>query len=165
MPEVERQETVRQEFTMTRAADLPLSPHSSAADDDSRKGSPDTRLTAPSPEETSKSTLVVKTQVAQSRSKNYLSAKPVHQGDSQDVNKDPFITPAQCSSSTLSPTASSFNPFTSSSSDSSTRDAGTVAMALSTDLGISRHVKITSHAPVLPSQVNDWLEVRPIRSL
>ncbi len=145
---------------MALEQDLPLSPHSSAADGDSQKGSPDTRLTAPSPEEASKPFSAVQAQIARSRSENYLSTESIYQNEGQDVDKDPFVTPARCSISTLSPTASSFNPFPSSPGDRVVKDPGTVAMALSTDLGISRHVKITSRVPLFLSQMNDWLEVR-----
>ena len=159
LPARNLRQSPRANTIMAQVQDLPLSPHSSTGDGDSRKGSPDTRLTAPSPEESLKPLSKVQAHIVRSRSENCLTRNLVRQDGGQDMNKDPFVTPAKCTASTLSPTASSFSPFPSFPHDGLTKGSGIVASALSTDIGISRQVQITSHVSFSPSHIRTWFEV------
>ena len=89
----------------------PSSPHSSSGAADSLKGTPDTRLTAFSPQESS--------------AKSYRLLKPLTVGTSRAIplqlsgtgsgnmpsDKDPFVSPKSTLGSQLSPTASAFHPY------------------------------------------------------
>ncbi|OHF00555.1 RNA recognition domain-containing protein 2 [Colletotrichum orchidophilum] len=95
---------------------FPSSPHSSVAGADSFKGTPDTRLTAFSPEENStrssrllKSLVQASPEITPSRFPSNAFGNIMSSAD-----KDPFITAnSSTSHQKLSPTASTFQPFSS----------------------------------------------------
>ncbi|KFA65487.1 hypothetical protein S40285_00434 [Stachybotrys chlorohalonatus IBT 40285] len=77
---------------------------------------------------------------------------------SSHTDKDPFITPTyEVPASNLSPMASAFNPFAKTVQNSLAGASALVSMALSTDLGISRHLDISTLATISTSEVETWL--------
>lgn len=144
----------------TRDRDNPSSPRSSAGGADSFKGTPDTRLTAFSPENTSTKT----SKSLQGLVCSVSAIPPVglstgtYRNAASLLDKDPFVTPSHLSR--LSPTASAFCPFTGNTKKPLRDEGGPIAAALSSELGLSRHLRISSPVPISVSDVNIWLCVR-----
>ena len=137
----------------------PSSPHSSSGGADSFKGTPDTRVTAFSPDgDSTKSAGLLK---GATRS---ASATPVrfhmssYRSSLTTLGKDPFVTPGRGKG--LSPTASTFKPFAATGSALQYPQSGTVSTALSTDLGLSRLLCVSHPASLTTSEVETWLMVR-----
>ncbi|OAA44909.1 RNA recognition motif 2 [Metarhizium rileyi] len=138
------------------------SPRSSSGIEESLKGTPDTRLKTISPEGT------------RSKASNFLHVLPLsHTARTSPVTmvasdkqlipgigqeRDPFVTPRHRTSTRLSPTASSFNPFTSVSSLGETGKANPVATALSNELGLSRCLLVSSDTYLAAEEVDNWLK-------
>jgi hypothetical protein len=76
--------------------------------------------------------------------------------------RDPFVTPRHENSTRLSPTASAFNPFMNMTSHTEASKSHLVASALSTELGLSRCLLVSSDSPLAAEEVNIWLNVRII---
>ncbi|KAK1657102.1 RNA recognition domain-containing protein 2 [Colletotrichum godetiae] len=94
----------------------PSSPHSSASGADSFKGTPDTRLTAFSPEESATRSSRLLKSIAQTSPETTPSRFPssAFGGVMSSADKDPFITiESNNNLQKLSPTASTFQPFSS----------------------------------------------------
>ncbi|KAF4782955.1 RNA recognition domain-containing protein 2 [Colletotrichum scovillei] len=94
----------------------PSSPHSSVGAADSFKGTPDTRLTAFSPEESATRSSRLLKSIAQASPETTPSRFPSSAFGSvlSSAEKDPFITTSSNTShQKLSPTASTFQPFSS----------------------------------------------------
>lgn len=71
------------------------------------------------------------------------------------LDKDPFVTPGR--GTRLSPTASSFTPYV--EVDKFSPTSGPLSNALSSDIGVSRVLRVSSDVPVLISEVEEWLSV------
>lgn len=138
------------------------SPRSSSGVEESLKGTPDTRITTISPEG------------ARTKSTNFLHVPPLsntasstpaemaadnQSGPSIGQDRDPFLTPRHGQRTRLSPTASAFNPFTNINTLSEAREISPVATALSTELGLSRCLQISSETPLTGDEVSQWLNV------
>ncbi|KAH6671641.1 RNA recognition motif 2-domain-containing protein [Plectosphaerella plurivora] len=93
----------------------PVSPHSSSGPAESLKGTPDTRLTAFSPDESSarSSRLMKPANIRESGLAPILFPVKALTSHGHSTDRDPFTTPKSPSASQLSPTASSFQPFAS----------------------------------------------------
>lgn len=139
----------------------PSSPRSSSGGADSFKGTPDTRLTAFSPEDGSAKSSKLLKDLARSASATPPVRLPVNssRGSISNLDKDPFVTPTHGQATRLSPTASTFRPFTDAAEQSLLSSPSPVASALSTDLGLSRHLKLASSDPLSASEVDAWLAV------
>lgn len=139
----------------------PPSPRSSSGGANSFKGTPDTRLTAFSPEDGSAKSSKLLKDLARSASATPPVRLPVNssRGAISHLDKDPFVTPTHGQGTRLSPTASAFLPFTSVVDQSLPAGTGPVATALSTDLGLSRQLDVSSSAPLSASEVDAWLAV------
>lgn len=138
------------------------SPHSSTGGADSLKGTPDTRLTAFSPDEGSaKSTKLLKG-FARSNSSTPPAKLPnyVHRDTPSHVDKDPFISPTH--GTRLSPTASTFKPVINLVDFSLPRDGQPVASVLSSDLGITHHLEVSSPSSLSAAEVEGCLLVGPL---
>ncbi|KAK1756242.1 RNA recognition motif 2-domain-containing protein [Echria macrotheca] len=163
----------------------PSSPHSSSAGGDSYKheGTPDTRLTAFSPEESSaRSAKLMKNLGLATSSESKASTANAKSGDGFNGNqnaseKDPFISASTTAAKVeqkLSPTASAFRPLTipmvahgslnaqanngvnSSSALQST--SYPAASGFSSELGISRYIALSSSdKPVATGDVENYL--------
>lgn len=137
----------------------PSSPHSSSGGPDSFKGTPDTRVTAFSPDDGSaKSTRLLKglTRSAPATSP-VKSATGGYRGPLSPLSKDPFVTPGR--GKQLSPTASTFKPFTTMGLTPHYPKAVTVSTALSTDLGLSRVLDVSYPFSLTTPDVEAWLLV------
>ena len=150
-------------MAQARERDNPSSPRSSSAGAESFKGTPDTRFTAFSPEGgSSKSSKVLHglihsnsaTPPAGLPSGSFRSVGPAH------LDKDPFVTPSNQAGTRLSPTASAFNSFAGTINIPLPGDGGPITASLSTDLGLSRHLDISSSVSISMSEVAVWLSVR-----
>ncbi|KID73063.1 meiosis protein MEI2, partial [Metarhizium brunneum ARSEF 3297] len=75
--------------------------------------------------------------------------------------RDPFVTPRHRISTRLSPTASTFNPFTNVNSLGEASKSNPVATALSTELGLSRYLLIASDTHLEAEEVSIWLDQNP----
>lgn len=139
------------------------SPRSSSGIEESLKGTPDTRLTTISPEGK-------KTQITSFLHvlpfSNSAATSPVTMGPGDKKfgpgigqERDPFVTPRHRISTRLSPTASTFNPFTNVNSLGEASKSNPVATALSTELGLSRYLLIASDTHLEAEEVRIWLEV------
>lgn len=139
----------------------PSSPRSSSGGAESFRGTPDTRLTTFSPEESSTKLRMYSNPPTNSGSSTPLVIHPTNYRDaSSHTDKDPFITPTyEVPASNLSPMASAFNPFAKTVQNSLAGASALVSMALSTDLGISRHLDISTLATISTSEVETWLAV------
>lgn len=136
----------------------PSSPHSSSGGADSFKGTPDTRFSNYSPADGSaKSTKLLKG-IAHSALATPPVRHPVsgYRGPVSQLDRDPFVTPGQATR--LSPTASAFQPFSEPSLATPSSAACPVASALSTELGLSRLLDLSSPS-VSANQVEHWLKV------
>lgn len=136
----------------------PSSPHSSSGGAESFKGTPDTRLTAFSPDENSAKSSKFIRNIGIVGHDTTPVRFPVssYRGTASQVDKDPFLTaPVPSALSTrpsqkLSPTASAFQPFLLTTTAVQARDAtakdyghgeqalNEVSSDLSTDMGLSR---------------------------
>lgn len=144
---------------MAHQADNPSSPRSSSGGAESFKGTPDTRLTSLTPDEGSQSSLLksfARSAVA-TTSPARLPAGSFRNAVSH-LDKDPFISSIQGVGTRLSPTASAFSPFV---GNTYVRlPAGDLSAALSTDMGLSRILFISSPAQVSAREVEALLTVR-----
>jgi hypothetical protein len=173
----------------------PSSPHSSTggADSYNHDGTPDTRLTAFSPDEnsvrSSKHLKSTNLNVSSDSNNLHFHVQPeAYPAAPDSAEKDPFISSASRSKAEqkLSPTASSFRPVTlplvANSSGSLTGPSGFGASysptysgtstgsvnRFSTELGISRYIVITCPSQAITSSnVEDYFQVRrgPITSV
>ncbi|OAQ80429.1 meiosis protein MEI2 [Purpureocillium lilacinum] len=143
----------------SRDRENPASPRSSAGGAESFKGTPETRLTAFSPEDGSaKSSKLLQGLVRSSSATPPVGLPPgTYRGSAGHLDKDPFVTPSHRSESRLSPTASAFSPFANTISVPLPNNTGPLATGLSTDLGVSRHLDISSATSLTVSEVNSWL--------
>ncbi|KAH7308246.1 RNA recognition motif 2-domain-containing protein [Stachybotrys elegans] len=133
----------------------PSSPRSSSGGADSFKGTPDTRLTTFSP-----GCIPLESKSSSSVSGTPSVQLPVHASrDGSLTDKDPFVTPThEVPLSQLSPTASTFSPFTTSFHHPFPTSLLTVATTLSTDIGVSRHLGISAPSNVISvGDVDNWL--------
>lgn len=142
---------------------MPLSPPSSA-EGDSHRGSPDTRLTAPSPGDriTAKIDSVTKadSSINIQTAVNNESVQ-IRFSEAKETEQDPFVSaPCRASKSGLSPTASAFNPFSIGRNAQSYSEVSIMNKMLSQDMGISRWVKIMGDKSVTLQHVGEWLQVR-----
>lgn len=134
------------------------SPRSSSGGADSFKGTPDTRLTTFSPDDSSAKSAQLLRGATRS-----ASATPVKlsmsnfPGSTLSLDKDPFTTPGRGKG--LSPTASTFQPFTPSSQIAPHLDDDSISTVLSTDLGLSRLLCLVYPTSVSVSEVADWVNV------
>lgn len=137
----------------------PSSPHSSTGGGDSFKGTPETRLTAFSPDESSAKSSKLLSSFTRSTSVTPLVKLPInsHRGAPSDLDKDPFVSSAN--GTTLSPTASTFKPVENLLEYPSPHDGRLVAGVLSTDLGLSHQLSISSSTPLSIADVDDYLLV------
>lgn len=140
---------------------MPFSP-SSAGEGDSPAGSPDTRLTAPSPNDPTKRSVVSpKNQDIIDRDgaktdKRITQFRPEQQ---REREKDPFVTPGRASKSGLSPTASAFSPFHIATESPNHTNIHIPVNMLSQSMGMSRWLKIVAEQIITPQQVKAWLQV------
>lgn len=143
----------------------PSSPHSSTGGGDSFKGTPETRLTAFSPDESSIKSSKLLQSFTRSTSVTPLVKLPInsHRGATSELDKDPFVSPAH--GTTLSPTASTFKPVDSLLDFPSSHDGRLVAGVLSTDLGLSHQLSISSSTPLSIPDVDGYLLVWSLFSL
>ena len=72
-------------------------------------------------------------------------------------DKDPFVTPVR--GTRLSPTASTFTPGTESNTVLSLDDVVYSSNALSSELGLSRVLRISSNEAIAVSEIEEWLSV------
>lgn len=151
---------------MAHQADNPSSPRSSSGGADSFKGTPDTRLTSLTPDEGSQSSLLKSfaRSAAATTSPGRLSAGSFRNAVSH-LDKDPFITSIQGVGTRLSPTASAFSPFVGNTYVRLPAGDGPISAALSTDMGLSRILFISSPAQVSAREVEALLTVRTPRNL
>lgn len=141
---------------------MPFSSPSPSGEGDSSAGSPDTRLTAPSPSDPIKRTV-------ESFKINGSIGDDDHRGDKKIVQfrpdeqrereNDPFVTPGPASKSGLSPTASAFNPFRISMENFDYPDIQVPANMLSQSMGLSRWLKVIAEHVITPQQISFWLQV------
>ncbi|EGX91657.1 meiosis protein MEI2 [Cordyceps militaris CM01] len=142
----------------TKICGMPFSSPSPSGEGDSSAGSPDTRLTAPSPGEP------IERNVGSLRHQGSILDEPqnekqvVHfsQGERRAREKDPFVTPGRASKSGLSPTASAFNPFH--IATDFFEEMRVPVNMLSHTMGLSRWLKIIAEQAITPQQVNLWLQ-------
>lgn len=147
---------------MAHQVDNPSSPRSSSGGADSFKGTPDTRLTSLTPDEGSKSSSLLKSfarSAAATTSPARLPTSSFRNAVSH-LDKDPFITSIQGVGTRLSPTASAFSPFVGSTYVRLPNGDGPISAALSTDMGLSRILVISSPAQVSAREVEAILTVR-----
>ncbi|OTA05418.1 hypothetical protein A9Z42_0060810 [Trichoderma parareesei] len=143
---------------MAHQADNPSSPQSSSGGPESFKGTPDTRLTSLTPDEGSQSSLlksfarsaVATTSPARLPTGSFRNAV-------SHLDKDPFISSIQGIGTRLSPTASAFSPFVGSTYVRLPAGDGPISAALSTDMGLSRILFISSPAQVSAREVEALL--------
>ncbi|KAL7929466.1 RNA recognition motif 2 domain-containing protein [Trichoderma chlorosporum] len=144
---------------MAHQVDNPSSPRSSSGGADSFKGTPDTRLTAMTPDEGSKSSNLLKSfarSAAAATSPARLPAGSFRSAVSH-LDKDPFISSIQGVSTRLSPTASAFSPFVGNTYVRLPNGEGPISAALSTDMGLSRILAISSPTQISPREVEALL--------
>lgn len=157
-------------LTMSQPRDQsfnPPSPRSSSGGAESFKGTPETRLTAFSPDDGSIKSTKLLEGMNRSASANPPVRLPVNssRGGVSHFEKDPFVTPTHGPGAKLSPTASAFSPF-SANHCPDVSPARVPSHTLSTDLGLSRHLKISSKdGSVSVQDVEMWLTVSIITSI
>ncbi|UKZ78098.1 hypothetical protein TrVFT333_005832 [Trichoderma virens FT-333] len=145
---------------MAHQVDNPSSPRSSNGGADSFKGTPDTRLTSMSPDESSKSSSLLKSfarSAAIATSPARLPTGSFRSSAGSHLDKDPFITSIQGVGTRLSPTASAFSPFVGNTYVRLPNGDGPISAALSTDMGLSRILIISSPAQVSAREVEALL--------
>ncbi|KAH7144667.1 hypothetical protein B0J13DRAFT_635969 [Dactylonectria estremocensis] len=135
----------------------PSSPRSSTGGADSFKGTPDTRLTAFSPDDGSAKSSKLLKNFSRSASATPPVRLPVnsYRGAVSHLDKDPFISPVY--DTRLSPTASAFNPDTQDAGFSAASAEQPIATLLSTELGVSHHLDISSPISLSVSEVEACL--------
>ncbi|KAF7561896.1 hypothetical protein G7046_g2245 [Stylonectria norvegica] len=135
----------------------PSSPHSSSGGADSFKGTPDTRLTAFSPDESSAKSSKLLKNYTRSSSATPPVRLPVnsYRGTVSHLDRDPFVSPVH--DTRLSPTASAFRPVVNAVDFSLPPDGRPIANTLSTDLGLSHHLDVSSSSPLSISEVDNCL--------
>lgn len=151
---------VSQMSNMAETRDLgfsPPSPRSSSGGVDSFKGTPDTRLTAYSQDDASSKSSMPKDLGSSSTSSIHLPAHTFAAGPYPE--KDPFMTSQSNLVSRLSPTASIFNPFGSVAGGVHSNPTSVLSTMLSTDLGLSRYLRISSSKSVSTTDVYTWFAV------
>lgn len=145
---------------MAHQNDNPSSPRSSSGGADSFKGTPDTRLTAMSPDDGPKSSSLLKNFA---RSATTASPARLPAGSFRSVvshmDKDPFITSMHGVGTRLSPTASTFSPFVGNTYVRLPDGEGPISGALSSDIGLSRIIVISSSTQVSTREVEAVLVV------
>ncbi|KAF4512717.1 hypothetical protein G6O67_000064 [Ophiocordyceps sinensis] len=145
-------------MALVRERDNPSSPRSSSGGAESFKGTPDTRLTAFSPDDGSSRSCKLLQGLACSASATPPGRPTSNFGsNAANLDKDPFITPSHQLGTRLSPTASSFSPFAGTSEGPLFSECAPVAASLSHELGLSRHLEISSHVFISVSEVSIWL--------
>ncbi|KAL9473718.1 hypothetical protein ACSS6W_008098 [Trichoderma asperelloides] len=139
---------------MAHQNDNPSSPRSSSGGADSFKGTPDTRLTSMSPDDGSKSASLLKS-FARSATTTSPARLPTSsfRGVISHMDKDPFITSMHGVSTRLSPTASTFSPFVGNTYVRLPDGEGPISGALSTDIGLSRILVISSPTQISTREV------------
>lgn len=137
----------------------PSSPRSSTGGADSFKGTPDTRLTAFSPDDGSAKSSKLLKNFSRSASATPPVRHPVnsYRGSVSHLDKDPFVSPVH--DTRLSPTASAFSPDAQAVSFSLPHTGQPIATLLSTELGVSHHLDISSSSPLSVSEVDACLTV------
>ncbi|KAL7787019.1 hypothetical protein V8C37DRAFT_412260 [Trichoderma ceciliae] len=148
---------------MAHPNDNPSSPRSSNGGADSFKGTPDTRLTSLTsltPDDGSKSSSLLKSfaREAAASSPARLPASNFRNAVSH-LDKDPFITSIQGVGTTLSPTASAFSPYVGNTYVRLPNGDGPISAALSTDMGLSRILVLSSPTQVSAREVEAFLTV------
>jgi hypothetical protein len=145
---------------MVHQNDNPSSPRSSSGGADSFKGTPDTRLTSMTPDDGSQSSSLLKSfaRSAAAASPARLPASSFRSAVSH-LDKDPFITSLHGVNTRLSPTASTFNPFVGNTYVRLPSGDGPISGALSTDMGLSRILVISSPTHVSTREVEAVLTV------
>ncbi|RFU74171.1 meiosis mei2 [Trichoderma arundinaceum] len=145
---------------MTHPNDNPSSPRSSIGGADSFKGTPDTRLTSMTPDGGSKSSSLLK---SFARSAPTTSPARLPTGSFRSavshLDKDPFITSIHGVGTRLSPTASAFSPFVGNTYVRLPNGDGPISAALSTDMGLSRILVVSSPTQVSTREVEAILTV------
>ncbi|KAM3454095.1 hypothetical protein MY5147_006973 [Beauveria neobassiana] len=140
---------------------MPFSSPSPSGGGDSSISSPDTRLTAPSPND------AIKRDVSSIRSNSDIEDNGLHRdkqmvhrrpNEQREREKDPFVTPGRASKSGLSPTASAFSPFHILTDSLTYPEIHVPVNMLSQSMGMSRWLKIIAERPVTPQEVNGWLQ-------
>ncbi|XP_044718024.1 RNA recognition motif domain-containing protein [Hirsutella rhossiliensis] len=146
-------------MAQVREHDNPSSPRSSSGGAESFKGTPDTRLTAFSPDEGSSKSSKLLQGLARSAAATPPGGLPASGfgSNAAHLDKDPFVTPSHQLGTRLSPTASAFSPFVGAIESTRLSEYGPVAAALSHELGLSRHLEISSHVCISVSEVSVWL--------
>lgn len=137
----------------------PPSPRSSTGAVESLKGTPDTHLMTFSPglgSGKSSSTKLPSDFISVTSSPNRFPVDEYHSAMSQ-ADRDPFVTPIH--GSRLSPTASSFCPVLALAGYSPPRQGISLSMALSTELGITRHIAVSSQDSLSVMEVERCLMV------
>lgn len=137
----------------------PSSPHSSSGGAESFRGTPDTRLTAFSPTDSSAKSARHLQGICRSASTT-PPVRPPGRGyldSASQLDKDPFVSPGHRAG--LSPTASSFQPFIQPTFGPSSLPHSIIASALSNDLGVSRLITVSALAAISSTQVESWLKV------
>ncbi|KAJ6782892.1 hypothetical protein PWT90_04881 [Aphanocladium album] len=132
-------------------------PSPSPSGEDSSSGSPDTRLTAPSPND-----LIKQNNGSRSiggnepeENKQIVQFRPDEQPEEE---KDPFVTPGRASKSGLSPTASAFSPFPVGSIHFGNQEISMPVNLPSKSMGMSRCLKIIGDETITPQRVKTWLQ-------
>lgn len=148
-------------MAQVRECDNPPSPRSSSGGAESFKGTPDTRLTAFSPEDGSSRSSKFLQGLARSASVAPTGCPSASSFGSTTarLDKDPFVTPSYQPRTRLSPKASDFSPFAGSLEVSPSLHSGPVAAALSHELGLSRHLEISSPVRISVPEVSNRLTV------
>ncbi|KAF1733430.1 Meiosis protein mei2 [Beauveria bassiana] len=140
---------------------MPFSSPSPSGGGDSSISSPDTRLTAPSPND------AIKRDVSSIRSNSDIEDNGLHRdkqmvhrrpNEQREREKDPFVTPGRASKSGLSPTASAFSPFHILTDSLTYPEIQVPVNMLSQSMGMSRWLKIIAERPLTPQEVNGWLQ-------
>jgi hypothetical protein len=153
----------------------PSSPHSSSGGADSFKGTPDTRLTALSPDEGSTKSTRFLRNVGLAGAEAQPVRFPVnsYRGAASHIDKDPFVSvPSTKTPQKLSPTASAFRPYAASSVDATPTAFDDfqryfepihqpISSSLSAELGLSRCLAVAAASKILdPADVEAYLAVR-----
>ncbi|KAJ3499620.1 hypothetical protein NLG97_g168 [Lecanicillium saksenae] len=127
----------------------------------SSSSSPDTRLTAPSPNDQIKPSNGMTKRNVSINNKEFEDSKQIVQfrpDEQRDSAKDPFVTPGRASKSGLSPTASAFSPFPIVAENFNHQEINMPVNLPSENIGMSRYLKILGDDPITPNHVKSWLQ-------